>query len=570
MQNTGPIDMHAAATADRGRSKGGTARGWGIAAAAVLLVSCAGGDESAASPTSTAVETTPAPTEPPATETPTTEAPPTVVDSKVELRELDCAEQLPSYVESRIPDGAENQRLSCWAMNTLEDYGADPDDPASRRIDVTYYVWESAVPAEDRPADPIAYLPGGPRGSAFNSLIPFTQIDIQGTRDLILMDTRGNSPVPGDDLGIPESGCPELYDAALQIFAVNEPIEEEYPILAAGWQECVDRLRADGWDLDQYNTANAVEDLDQLRRALGVEQWNLYGESYSTRYALHYLATYPDVVRAAVLDSATPPDTDGWSPAAVGAAVEAVFQQVVDGCAASPECAAAHPDVPASFDAAIARLDATPRRVDVAHPLTGEVVTVSIDGTDFAFGLGELLDASLLPSIPGIIQSIADGDDSLIDASAGRLLALADGGLGLSGATVCHDFGGVPGRFMGGVDDALATAPPWQHLAYLSNMPCEVIDVAPAPGGFTDPVESDVPTLVVVGSLDSATPPADGLRTAETLSAATLAVFDHESHVPVRTNACAQSLVVSFWDALGDVDLACVADANSRPIVFGS
>lgn len=551
-----------------------------------FAAACAGDDEATTPPSPTAPAGDPAPeAEGPAAaetaEAAPTEAPPTPtpaarpgdpsapVDAAVTLRELDCAEQLPGYVESRTPDGVTNPRLSCWAMNTLEDYTADPDDPASRRIDVTYYVWESAAPVDERAPDPIAYLPGGPRGSAFNSLIPFTANDIAGNRDLILMDTRGNSPLPGDDTGLPASACPELYDSALEIFAVNEPIETEYAILTAGWQACVDRLRDEGWDLDQYNTPNAVEDLDQLRRALGHDVWNIYGESYSTRYALHYMATYPDAVRSAVIDSATPPDTDIWAPATVGAAVDAVFDQIVAGCAASAECAAAHPDLRGALETAVARLDATPRQVDVAHPLTGEVVTVSIDGRDFAFGLGELFDASLLPTIPGILAAIAGGEDALIDASAGRLLGLADGGLGLSGATVCHDFGGEPGRFMAGADDASATADPWQHLGYLSNMPCEIIGVTPAPAGFTDPVTSEVPALVVVGMLDSATLPADGLRVAETLGAATLAVFDHESHVPVRTSSCARSVVVAFWDALGDVDLACVAEANTRPITYG-
>jgi pimeloyl-ACP methyl ester carboxylesterase len=552
----------------------------------ILLAACAGdeADDAAATPptpTATAADDPAPEAEEQTAEAAPTEAPPTPtpagrpgdpsapVDAAVTLRELDCGEQLPGYVESRIPDGVTNPRLSCWAMNTLEDYTADPADPASRRIDVTYYVWESAAPVDERAPDPVAYLPGGPRGSAFNSLIPFTSNDIAGNRDLILMDTRGNSPTPGDDLGLPASACPELYDSALEIFAVNEPIETEYAILTAGWQACVDRLRGEGWDLGQYNTPNAVEDLDQLRRALGLDVWNIYGESYSTRYALHYMATYPDAVRSAVIDSATPPDTDIWSPATVGAAVDAVFDQIVAGCAASPECAAAHPDMRGALETAVARLDAAPRQVDVTHPLTGEVVTVSIDGRDFAFGLGELFDASVLPSIPGIVAAIAGGEDALIDASAGRLLGLADGGLGLSGATVCHDFGGEPGRFMGGPDDASATGDPWQHLGYLSNMPCEIIGVTPAPAGFTDPVTSDVPALVVVGMLDSATLPADGLRVAETLGAATLAVFDHESHVPVRTSSCARSVVVAFWDDLGDVDLSCVAEANTRPITYG-
>ncbi|MEM9513324.1 MAG: alpha/beta fold hydrolase [Actinomycetota bacterium] len=489
------------------------------------------------------------------------------MDPEVTVRELDCAAQLPSYVEERIPDGAASPRLSCWSMNTLEDYGATDAD--ARRIDVTYYIWESAAAPGDRSADPIVYLPGGPRGSAYNSLIPFTNVDVQGTRDLILVDTRGNSPVPGDDSGVPQSGCPELYDTAIAVFAANESIDAEYVTLLDGWQLCLDRLRADGWDLAQYNTDNAIEDLEQLRSALGIDQWNVYGESYSTRYMLEYLRQHPDAIRAAVIDSATPPDTTIWSPATVGAAVDAVFQTVVDGCAASAECTTSFGDVRANLDAAVARLDETPRPVEITHPLTGEPATVSIDGRDLAFGIGELLDPATLPAIPGIVAAIAAGDDALIDASAASLLGIADGGLGLSAATVCHDFGIDPDRVMAGVDSALATAGPWEHLGYLSNMPCEIVDVPPADQQFNEPVASDVPTLVVVGLLDSSTLPADGLAVADQLANATRLVFEYEGHVPVRTSECAQQIARAFWDDLGDVDASCAAAANAEPIVYG-
>jgi pimeloyl-ACP methyl ester carboxylesterase len=500
----------------------------------------------------------------PLTSDPVVSEPPGPPDVGAATRELDCAAQLPEYVESRIPDGAANPRLSCWAIDVPENY----EDPDGRRIEVTYYIWESATPPAERPADPIAYAPGGPRGSAFNTLRIFPTRDVQGDRDLIMMDTRGNSPVPNDDRGIPESGCPELYDSMLSIFSTNDPIESEYQVLTDGWQRCIDRLRADGWDLDQYNTTNVIRDLEQIRASLGYDEWNFYSESYSTLYALHYMREHPDSLRAVLIDSATPPDGGTWAPSEVGAGVDAVYQAMYQGCAASPECSASYPDLAATFASAIAQLDADPHQVDVAHPLTGEVVTMSIDGQDLAFGLGELADAATLPALPGIIAAVAAGDRAIIDASAGQLLAIADGGLGLSGATVCHDYGADPDAVMNGPDDATATAPPWQHLAYMSNMPCEVVDVAPAAAGFNDPVTSSVPALVVIGQLDSATPPADSLATADALGEATVAYFDHESHVPVRSNECARALTVAFWDDLGSLDLGCVDEANARPIVF--
>ena len=47
-----------------------------------------------------------------------------------------------------------------------------------------------------------------------------------------------------------------------------------------------------------YTTSVAVQDLERVRAALGIEQWNVYGVSYGTRVAQHYLRRYPERVRA--------------------------------------------------------------------------------------------------------------------------------------------------------------------------------------------------------------------------------------------------------------------------------
>lgn len=473
---------------------------------------------------------------------------------------LDCADQLPAYVENRIPGGPTSERLSCWALPTVE----DPTDPGSRAIDVTFYTWSPNDPERRRP-DPIVYLPGGPRGSAFNSLVPFTTTNIQGDRDLILVDTRGNSPIPGDERGLVDSGCPELYDTAIDVFSVNESIEDEYRMLLDGWSACLDRLRGDGWDLDQYNTPRIVGDLELLRTELGYDQWNVYGESYSTRYMLHYLDANPDAIRSAVLDSITPPDASAWSPTGAAEAVDAVYRFLVDGCAAAERCSDLVPDVDAELTELRRLLDETPLLAKIVHPLTGEAATLSLDGTDAAFAVGELLTPDALAGLPAIMSSVAAGNTGLLGSQAGQLLGVADGGLGLSAATVCHDFGADPALVMSDVESVLAAPEPWQQLGYLSNMPCEIADITPSPPAFLEPVVSDVPVLVVIGAIDDATPPADGRRAAETLSAATVVEFGAEGHVPVRTNQCARQIVVGYWTDGDAVDTSCVDAANARP-----
>ena len=51
---------------------------------------------------------------------------------------------------------------------------------------------------------------------------------------------------------------------------------------------------------------HAVADLDDLRRALGAEQWTLDGVSYGTFVAERYAIAHPKSVKALVLDSVLP------------------------------------------------------------------------------------------------------------------------------------------------------------------------------------------------------------------------------------------------------------------------
>jgi pimeloyl-ACP methyl ester carboxylesterase len=57
-----------------------------------------------------------------------------------------------------------------------------------------------------------------------------------------------------------------------------------------------------------YTTADTVADLDLLRQALGVNKWTIDGVSYGSYVAEHYALTYPNHVRALVLDSVVPHD----------------------------------------------------------------------------------------------------------------------------------------------------------------------------------------------------------------------------------------------------------------------
>jgi hypothetical protein len=82
-------------------------------------------------------------------------------------------------------------------------------------------------------------------------------------RDLLLVDFRGT----GGSAGL---FCPEMKGSARLQAAMD------YYLPPAGAKACAERLARTS-DLSQYNNDSSVDDVDEVRAALGYEKINLYG-----------------------------------------------------------------------------------------------------------------------------------------------------------------------------------------------------------------------------------------------------------------------------------------------------
>jgi pimeloyl-ACP methyl ester carboxylesterase len=103
-------------------------------------------------------------------------------------------------------------------------------------------------------------------------------------RDLVLYDMRGTGLSDAVD-------CP-----ALQAGLIQESI-------AIG--ECANQL---GPSYAGYTSGEAAEDMNQLRRALGLGKIFFYGDSYGTFFGQAYAVRHPGTLRGLILDSAYPGD----------------------------------------------------------------------------------------------------------------------------------------------------------------------------------------------------------------------------------------------------------------------
>ena len=197
--------------------------------------------------------------------------------------------------------------VRCGYLTVLENR-AKPD---GRRIRI-FVMRAPAVSATPKP-DPIVYLSGGPGGAGSFEVAFMVEHGLNADREVIFVDQRGTHHAD------PRLGCPEweqyVYDAVSLPFAAESTTAAD----AAAVKACRDQWAATGVDLAAYNSTENAADIAELRVALGIDSWNVYGVSYGSKLALIVLRDHPQGIRSVVLDSVSPPDEQHRRELVVGA-----------------------------------------------------------------------------------------------------------------------------------------------------------------------------------------------------------------------------------------------------------
>lgn len=454
----------------------------------------------------------------------------------------------PSYVtnacDERVPDDA---RIECGTLTVLE----DRDDPGGPTIRLRVAVVRSASPT---PApDPVVYFTGGPGAEGLGVSGRFLGSGITGDRDVIVFDQRGTGRAD------PTLECPEVDEAIWTNFGTAAPVEAELRRTLDAFAACRTRLVAAGVDLDAYDTPTSAADVADLRTALGIDEWNLFGVSYGTTLALEVLRSQPEGVRSAVLDSVYPTTVPGGAEG-VYESWRRASQLLFDGCAADPVCSAAYPTFEADFAAVVAELDRVPFVGEIPDPATGELRRISLTGADVVAGAFDAMyEEELIPLLPSLVAGLAAGDRSILPVLAAEGIPSFTGyadGMALS--VECADRAGI-GRV--DPDELVADHPELSTLLTASGNPqaCELWDVPPVEG-FGEAVRSEVPVLVLAGEYDPVTPPVHGREAAAALGRATYVEFPALGHGTVFAGDCPGSIFRAFLaQPAAEVDTGCVA-----------
>jgi pimeloyl-ACP methyl ester carboxylesterase len=432
----------------------------------------------------------------------------------------------------------------------------------SGRTPGTIDLFVQRVPAATTSRGAIVALAGGPGQGASSITLEYAAAlgPVLRDHELIIFDQRGTG----------RSG--PLECSTLE--------KEHIGPLGPAVQACAEAL---GAKRSLYTTFDSVDDLDRVRRDLGLEKLTLFGTSYGTKVALAYAQAYPDSVDRLLLDSVVA--LDGPDP--FNRDVFKALPRVLQALCANGACRAATPDPVGDLAALVRRL--------AREPLRGYVV--GGDGKRRARRLGRLqllriliegdTDPTVRAEFPASVRAALRGDE----APLLRLAHRAGGGGGGGGvpdpravfspalfvATACEEgpwpwelvdpFSKRWGRAIsraGAIPDA--SFYPFDRATGRASDVLRLCAHWPANGPARQPSDKplpDVPTLLLSGEADLRTPAEEAKQVSALLPRATALTVPFAGHgVLLDDFSCATRAVRRFF-----IDQPIALTCQGRPSI---
>jgi pimeloyl-ACP methyl ester carboxylesterase len=425
----------------------------------------------------------------------------------------------------------------------------NPAAPAGRKIKLHI----ARVPAINRrkAEDPLFILAGGP-GMAASTMYAGTAAAfarIQRNRDIVLVDQRGTG----------QSNALECSfdDEKLMRSSATETEAETARCLAELGKHA---------DVTYYTTSVAVRDLDHVREVLGYQRINLYGASYGTRVAEHYLRRFPDHARAVILDGVVAPEQALGPQIAIDA--ENALVAVLKRCADNAACAERFGNSFATYQSLRDSLQAHPVAVDFIDPTTGTKSHLDFGSLHFATVLRLSTytseQAATLPLMLNLAHSgnftPLAGQFVLMLKTYGEVLAY-----GMHNSVVCTE--DVPFYSDQNIDRTRIekTFLGLTQLESLQSL-CKGWPRGPLDPDLHARVDSTVPVLLLSGGNDPVTPPGGAEQARAGLKHSVHIVLEGQGHGQLGA-PCMDRVMAQFIErgAVEGLDTSCTKSARPMP-----
>jgi hypothetical protein len=255
--------------------------------------------------------------------------------------------------------------------------------------------------------------------------------------------------------------------------------------------------------------------------------------------------------------------------AVFGRALDEVFIR----CANDAACNAAYPQLADQFRAAVERLNAQPVMLRVQVQRNGALMDFPMDGQLFANILFlQLYSPANIPFVPFMIKQVEAGNGQVMTIPAAQTLRLLSAGAdtGDRFSVTCQDI--VP---FAPAEDGTQSAQAYPHLSGIQIMTswsirpvCESWGVPAASSDFSQPVNSDIPTLLLHGQYDPRLTTDYAFQVAQTLPNSYAYIVPGVSH-QATFSSCAQSIAVAFIGSpTQEPATGCLAEVTAPQFVL--
>jgi pimeloyl-ACP methyl ester carboxylesterase len=314
-------------------------------------------------------------------------------------------------------------------------------------------------------------------------------------------------------------------------------------------------------NLKLYTTPIAMDDLDEVREALGYDKIDIVAASYGTVAAQVYMRQHHDHVRAVFLIGVA--NTGIKQPLPFAQAAQHALDLLYVDCAADETCNKNYPDLRKEFQTVLARFDKGPVTAELINPATKQKQSIKITRESFVERIRLLLYTTGFASFVPLVVHSAYGNDYL---PFEEISVVYNPGAGLARGmymtVTCAEsvqfitekeiVDQTNGTFLG--DGRVRS-----HI-----QACKEWPQANIAKSFIEPVKSDLPVLLISGEVDGSTPPWLGEDVVEPLANGQQVKIRYYGHQ--IDGKCVVGILTDFIEkgSVKSVDTSCT-DQIRRP-----
>ena len=433
-----------------------------------------------------------------------------------------------------------SDRLRCGYIIVNE----NPNEPNGQKINIHYAV----IPAVKNiyPNQAFLAIAGGPGQSAIDNAPLFnnTFARIRETRDILLIDQRGTGR--SNILK-----CPE--DKSVSPLLMNEgnfdTIAETNKCLAA----------IDG-DVTQYTSTAALKDFEAVRISLGYDKLHIYGISYGTRMAQLYMREYAEAIATVTLDGVVPMQQ---SVLAIGLAIDRAVDLLISECENLSRCQQQFPSLRKALATIEVELMLSPVKAQIFHPMTGQPTEFLLTHDKFLSVIRlALYSPTTRVLLPYAIHQAGEKNYQAVLGLYSLTMEGIDIAMGMHASVVCSE---DIHRLSTDLSTELETSYIGRTMFTELSKVCSVWPSTKVDETFSAPISNNIPTLLLSGELDPATPPDWAILAMADMKNATHLVAPHAAH-GVAMQSCANRLVAQLVDegSTAELDGDCLKEERPR------